>query len=568
MHNNRPDEARTGPREKRRWSSFVATGLPGAGRGAPADRGHRNQAAAEGLLPGEGAVLPLAAHENFPVALRAARPRRRAAHLMAIYGFARLVDQLGDEVDGDRLALLDALEEDLDRVFDGEPRAPAAAAARADGARVRHAARAVPAADRGEPARPGAGRATRPSTSSSATATLSANPVGELVLHVFGAATPERIALSDRVCTGAAARRALAGRRRGLRGAAASTCPAEDLDAVRRRARRPRRGARRGAALRELMAFEVARARRAARRGRAARRHAARPRALRGRRLRRRRARERRRDRARRATTCSPGRRSAGRRAAAARRSSLEARPVTATRRARVRARAAAIARDVGLELLRRHAAAAARAARRALRDLRARAADRRHRRRRPAGRREARAARADRATSSARLDESDDPVLVAVADAARRYPIPLERVRRPRRRAPRWTCAAPSTRRSPSSSVYCRRVAGSIGRLALGVFDVLRPRARRDALADDLGVALQLGNILRDLARTCRNGRVYLPREDLERFGCEVARRADRGPGRAAGRVRGAARARAARPRARARAAARPPQRRRACSR
>ena len=43
------------------------------------------------------------------------------AHLLAIYGFARLVDELGDAVDGDRLALLDWLEADLDRVFDGQP---------------------------------------------------------------------------------------------------------------------------------------------------------------------------------------------------------------------------------------------------------------------------------------------------------------------------------------------------------------------------------------------------------------------------------------------------------------
>ena len=43
---------------------------------------------------------------------------------MAIYGFARLVDQLGDEVEGDRLALLDSLEAELDRVYSGEPEHP------------------------------------------------------------------------------------------------------------------------------------------------------------------------------------------------------------------------------------------------------------------------------------------------------------------------------------------------------------------------------------------------------------------------------------------------------------
>src|SRR5262249_58217447 len=69
---------------------------------------------------------------------------------------------------------------------------------------------------------------------------------------------------------------------------------------------------------------------------------------------------------------------------------------------------------------------------------------------------------------------------------------------------------------------VCCRCVAGSIGRLALGVFEC-SDRATADALADDLGVALQLGNILRDLGEDLPAGRVYLPRDDLERFGCEV---------------------------------------------
>jgi phytoene synthase len=54
-------------------------------------------------------------------------------------------------------------------------------------------------------------------------------------------------------------------------------------------------------------------------------------------------------------------------------------------------------------------------------------------------------------------------------------------------------------------------------------VFDC-SDRERGSALADDLGVALQIGNILRDVAEDAARGRVYLPREDLERFGCEVA--------------------------------------------
>ena len=62
-------------------------------------------------------------------------------------------------------------------------------------------ARAVPASDRGEPSRPAASDVRDVRRARWTYCDLSANPVGELVLHVFGAATPERIALSDRVCT-------------------------------------------------------------------------------------------------------------------------------------------------------------------------------------------------------------------------------------------------------------------------------------------------------------------------------------------------------------------------------
>jgi len=68
---------------------------------------------------------------------------------------------------------------------------------------------------------------------------------------------------------------------------------------------------------------------------------------------------------------------------------------------------------------------------------------------------------------------------------------------------------------------VYCRRVAGSIGRLSVGVFGAADPAAM--PLADDLGVAMQLTNILRDVREDLYRGRVYLPREDLDGFGCGV---------------------------------------------
>jgi phytoene synthase len=117
-----------------------------------------------------------------------------------------------------------------------------------------------------------------------------------------------------------------------------------------------------------------------------------------------------------------------------------------------------------------------------------------------------------------AHVDDSEEPVLVAVADAARRFPIPLDAFgdlvegAEMDVRGTEYETFAELER-------YCRCVAGSIGRLALGVFDC-SDRERGAPLADNLGVALQIGNILRDLGEDLAHGRVYLPREDLERFG------------------------------------------------
>jgi phytoene synthase len=119
------------------------------------------------------------------------------------------------------------------------------------------------------------------------------------------------------------------------------------------------------------------------------------------------------------------------------------------------------------------------------------------------------------------RIDESAEPVLRAVAHAAARFPIPLDAF------GDLIDGAEMDARGIPYETFddlerYCRCVAGSIGRLALGVFEC-SDRTRGTELADDLGVALQIGNVLRDVAEDVANGRVYLPREDLERFGVEV---------------------------------------------
>src|SRR2546422_6468460 len=61
--------------------------------------------------------------ENFPVA-SVLFPRRLRPHLRAVYGFARLVDVLGDEVEGDRLAALDELQREVEACYGGEPAWP------------------------------------------------------------------------------------------------------------------------------------------------------------------------------------------------------------------------------------------------------------------------------------------------------------------------------------------------------------------------------------------------------------------------------------------------------------
>ena len=138
--------------------------------------------------------------ENFPVALRAV-PARPRAHLLAVYGFARLVDDIGDEYDGDRLAALDWIEAELQRARTGEATHPVMVQLTplfADVDVDDEPFLALIEANRLDQ------RKHRYQTQAELAeyCTLSANPVGRLVLAVFGAATPERIALSDAVCTG------------------------------------------------------------------------------------------------------------------------------------------------------------------------------------------------------------------------------------------------------------------------------------------------------------------------------------------------------------------------------
>jgi phytoene synthase len=115
----------------------------------------------------------------------------------------------------------------------------------------------------------------------------------------------------------------------------------------------------------------------------------------------------------------------------------------------------------------------------------------------------------------------SQDPVVQALADTMERFPVPLEGFDEIVS-----GCRADVTvhRYGTFDDLvgYCRWVAGSVGRLSLGVYSP--PRLEEAwGLADSLGVALQLTNILRDVREDRVNGRIYLPEEDLKRFECTL---------------------------------------------
>ncbi|HEU5388075.1 MAG TPA: squalene synthase HpnC [Streptosporangiaceae bacterium] len=151
-------------------------------------------------------VVANASGENFPVALRML-PARHRKHLTNLYFFARLTDDLGDEARGDenvtelRLRLLDELAADVDRIYSGET--PQSPVIKAMAETVREC---------GVPAQPlldliQANRQDqlvaryRSYRELEQYCELSANPVGQVVLYIFGVATPRRIEFSDSICT-------------------------------------------------------------------------------------------------------------------------------------------------------------------------------------------------------------------------------------------------------------------------------------------------------------------------------------------------------------------------------
>jgi 15-cis-phytoene synthase len=479
-------------------------------------------------LPPEAELLAQADHENFPVVTRLV-PQDAREQLLAVYAFARLTDDLGDEHRGDRSAALDWLEGDLRAALEGRPSHPVTA----------RLSRAIAATDM--PAAPFFDliAANRRDQAIVRQATwdelleycrLSANPIGAAVLAIAGVLTPEREALSDRVCSGLQVVEHLQDV-----GEDAATgriyLPADDLqrfgvvdaDLMARKA---------SPALRSLVAFELARARELLAAGIPL------TRSLRGW--------------CRLAVAGYVGGGLAAANAIEAANYDVLAHPgrpgrvrtlrhtlrVLAATTARPRPegrdrpeldRAYAACAEItrreaknfayGIALLpppKRRAMAVVYALARRVDDIvdepgpveaRSRALDELE-------------AQATRTLAEGVTAVPGDPVLVALADVVRGYPLPPDAVADLFEGCRRDLVPA-RTATFDDLVGYCRQVAGSVGRLSLAVFGTDRP-ALAAPLADDLGVALQLTNVLRDVVEDRdRLGRVYLPADDLARFGC-----------------------------------------------
>jgi 15-cis-phytoene synthase len=124
----------------------------------------------------------------------------------------------------------------------------------------------------------------------------------------------------------------------------------------------------------------------------------------------------------------------------------------------------------------------------------------------------------------------SMDPVMAALADARERFGLPMDALEG-LLTGVRMDVQGKRYETFEELLVYCRLVAGTIGRLCLAIFGSRDP-ARATLLADDLGVAMQLTNILRDIYEDAANGRVYFPREDLDLYRLSADGRFDGGEG------------------------------------
>jgi 15-cis-phytoene synthase len=489
-------------------------------------------------LPPEARLLAQADHENFPVVTRLV-PRAARDHLLAVYAFARLTDDLGDEHPGDRSAALDWLEGDLRVALQGRPSHPVTA----------RLGQTIAATDLTPAPFLDLIAANRRDQTIVRQASwdelldycrLSANPVGIAVLAIAGALTPRRRALSDRVCTGLqvvehlqdVGQDAAAGR---------VYLPADDLErfgVVEADLTAPVASP----ALRSAVAFELARARellaagvplvgslrgwsRLAVVGYVAGGLAAAD-AI---------------EAARYDVLAGPVRPKQARtlRHALQVLASPEPRSRHGRRQQPDLDRAYATCGDItrrqaknfayGIALLpppKRRAMSVVYALARRVDDIVDEPGDADARGRVLDGLQE----RVARTLAAGAAADPEDAVLVALADVVRHYPLPPGAI------ADLFEGCRSDLEGARFATfdelvVYCRRVAGSIGRLSLAIFGTA-PASRSHGrsgrpdvaapLADDLGVALQLTNILRDVVEDRDQlGRVYLPAEDLGRFGC-----------------------------------------------
>jgi phytoene synthase len=127
--------------------------------------------------------------------------------------------------------------------------------------------------------------------------------------------------------------------------------------------------------------------------------------------------------------------------------------------------------------------------------------------------------------------ERTDDPVLMAVADTQKAFDVPLDLLEKlvqgTAMDLPERSCGATGDvclhyETFDQLYDYCYHVASVVGLICIRIFGYRDPRAEK--LAEQTGVAFQLTNIIRDVKEDSQLGRVYLPSEDLRRFGVEVS--------------------------------------------
>lgn len=131
----------------------------------------------------------------------------------------------------------------------------------------------------------------------------------------------------------------------------------------------------------------------------------------------------------------------------------------------------------------------------------------------------------------------ADDPVFLALRDAQKRFEIPLQLLeqlvegttmdlRRVEIAANRDATSYDTYESFDELYRYCYLVASVVGLVCIRIFGYHDPRAEK--LAEETGIAFQLTNILRDVGEDAERGRIYLPLEDLRRFGVSVEQLAE----------------------------------------